>query len=190
MVKHAHGSGPPNRTICALPHWETAQEWPGRMWQRAQGLDLATILPSSSIGCLSTSLVHGVPTWQPTELNRSSTNALVPETTGRPQRSYVYALMGQSPVRSTIGPAWIRLDQSDWDLGVWSPAWHLELFVMYFGPFHNSFSNVAGRGHCTTAIAIRERWCHESRVLGLQWCLGGWCMLLGFALHKARLRSV
>lgn len=75
---------------------KTAQEWPD---ERAPITDLASELPCSQYSCASmgrpsTSLIHRDPTSQPTELKGSTTNALAPETTGRPQRSCVHALMG------------------------------------------------------------------------------------------------
>lgn len=134
--------------------------------QRAQGLGLASKLPSSQYSCTSTghpwtSLIREGLTSQNTELKGSATNAPVPETTGKYKRTCAHVLICQSQFRSTIEPPWIRLVQGRltnvqllWNLGVWRPGWHLELW----------------------GTAIREHRLPWGRVLDQQRCLGRWCM--------------
>lgn len=52
--------------------------------------------------------VHGSPTLQPTGVIRSTTDELVPDSTGHPSPS-VHASTSQSQVLSTVGPRWTGL---------------------------------------------------------------------------------
>lgn len=60
------------------------------------------------MGHAGTTIIHGGPTSQCTELRGSVANSLVPETTGNPQSSCGHALMSECQVQYRVNPPWIR----------------------------------------------------------------------------------
>lgn len=114
-LKHCHkpvvlpdGHAPVQQNDAPCHTAKTAREWPqsSRPWS---GFKIAPLLIQLYIH--ETSPNKSDLTSKNTELKGSATNALVPETTGKYQRTWIHVLICQSPVRSMIEPPWIRLVQ-------------------------------------------------------------------------------